>query len=103
MHLVFERFVKDLSIQLEYTSIYFIHQHPDEGKKAVYVCKESIRMKFDYHDQGTKEVWVRCNESVAMDIDVVSSAEYHLLLAKKGYHGLIYKLVISILGCSSIA
>ncbi|KAI3445876.1 hypothetical protein Pfo_002541 [Paulownia fortunei] len=40
--------------------------------------------------EGTKEEWIRCNESVAIDKDVVSSAEYHLLLTKKGYRGLIY-------------
>ncbi|PIN18368.1 Serine carboxypeptidases (lysosomal cathepsin A) [Handroanthus impetiginosus] len=40
--------------------------------------------------EGTKEKWIRCNESVAIDMDVVSSAEYHLLLAKEGFRGLVY-------------
>lgn len=52
-------------------------------------------MEVDCHYQGTKEEWIRCNTSVAIDIDVVTTAEYHLLLAKKGYRGLVYKLVAS--------
>ncbi|KAL3849514.1 hypothetical protein ACJIZ3_011396 [Penstemon smallii] len=43
--------------------------------------------------EGTKEEWVRFNNTVldvAFDMDVASSAEYHLLLAKKGYRGLVY-------------
>ncbi|KAL8554751.1 hypothetical protein ACS0TY_002809 [Phlomoides rotata] len=38
--------------------------------------------------EGTKQVWIRVNESVLVDKNVVSTIEYHLLLAKKGYHGL---------------
>ncbi|KAL8541605.1 hypothetical protein ACS0TY_002755 [Phlomoides rotata] len=40
--------------------------------------------------EGTKEQWIRCNNSVAFDINVVTTAEYHLLLAKKGYRSLVY-------------
>ncbi|KAK4480311.1 hypothetical protein RD792_013380, partial [Penstemon davidsonii] len=43
--------------------------------------------------EGTKEEWVRFNYTVryvTYDMDVASSAEYHLLLAKKGYRGLVF-------------
>ncbi|KAL3838347.1 hypothetical protein ACJIZ3_022938 [Penstemon smallii] len=40
--------------------------------------------------EGTKGEWVRYNKSVAYAVDVASSAEYHLLLSKKGYRGLVY-------------
>ncbi|KAK4480313.1 hypothetical protein RD792_013382 [Penstemon davidsonii] len=40
--------------------------------------------------EGTKGEWVRYNKSVAYAVDVASSAEYHLLLSKQGYRGLVY-------------
>ncbi|GFP88646.1 copia protein [Phtheirospermum japonicum] len=39
---------------------------------------------------GTKEDCIRCNESVAVNKDVLNSADYQLLLAKNGYRGLVY-------------
>lgn len=48
-------------------------------------------MKFDCDEQGTKGEWVRCNYSAALDSYVDTTVEYHLLLARKGYHGLVYK------------
>lgn len=40
--------------------------------------------------EGTKGECVRCNYSAALDSYVDTTVEYHLLLATKGYHGLVY-------------
>lgn len=84
MHLVFERYVKDPPC-------------------LAAAANNPLAWKFDCDEQGTKGEWVRCNYSAALDSYVGTTVEYHLLLARKGYHGLVYKSVVWILGYSSIA
>lgn len=68
MHLVFERYVKDPPC-------------------LAAAANNPLAWKFDCDEQGTKGEWVRCNYSAALDSYVDTTVEYHLLLARKGYHG----------------
>ncbi|KAL3849516.1 hypothetical protein ACJIZ3_011398 [Penstemon smallii] len=84
-------------------SIYIPSQLTELHNKApIYLISESwandAQVRKALHiREGTKEEWVRLNQTVrdvAFDMDVATSVEYHLLLARKGYRGLVYSFKV---------